>query len=92
MKRFIFGSMTLGLLLTTMPVHAQTVQTPSTKVPKYGGGPSSDPIGTTSGTTVKGSPQDANNRMTDSRGSINERNLPYYKTHGRGGQYLGLRP
>lgn len=92
MKQFIFGSMALGLLLNTMPVQAQSMQTPGTKVPSYGDTPSSASEGTTTDGTVKTSPQAANNQRIDGQDPTNGRELPYYKTHGRGGKYLGLRP
>jgi hypothetical protein len=76
-------------LMLSLPMYAQSTQTPNTNMPS-----GASPSGTvrTTPDTIKRDSQDANRRVNDNLDAMNGRNLPYYKTHGRGGKYIGLRP
>lgn len=92
MKQLTFSSVALGLLLATLPVQAEAVKSPSTTVPGYDGGTTSAPQPTTSDNQMRSNSQAGENQVTNTQGALKDRNLPYYKTHGRGGRYLGMRP
>jgi hypothetical protein len=90
MKQVLFSSVIVGSLLLSLPMYAQSAQTPNTNMPS-GTSPSST-MRTTTRDTMKRDSQDTNLQVTNNLDTTNGRNLPYYKTHGRGGKYIGLRP
>jgi hypothetical protein len=85
MRQVLFSSAIIGALLSSLPMYAQSAQTPNTSVP-------SDTMRTTTTDTVNRNSKDTNRPVTENPDTTNERDLPYYKTHGRGGKYIGIRP
>jgi hypothetical protein len=90
MKQFLFTSAIVGSLLLSLPMYAQSTQTPNTNMPS--GASPSGTTRTTTTDTMKRDSRDTNRQVINNLDTMNGRNLPYYKTHGRGGKYIGLRP